>query len=116
VAKGLVWYLIALRDSDIRTYRVPRIADIQVTDRRFDRPGGFRLADHWNLVCQRLAGTLPTYVVMLRTTETGLQSSGGAAPGSSGPVTGPGRSTSPSTWRLPRKRGQPFSLSVAARL
>lgn len=73
VAKGLVWYLIALRGNHIRTYRVPRIADVQVTDRRFDRPADFHLADHWNLVCERLAGTFPTYVVKLRTTENGLR-------------------------------------------
>jgi predicted DNA-binding transcriptional regulator YafY len=40
VAKGLVWYLTALRGDDIRTYRVPRITDVQVTERRFDRPAG----------------------------------------------------------------------------
>jgi predicted DNA-binding transcriptional regulator YafY len=73
VAKGLAWYLVALRGNDIRTYRVPRIAGVQVTDRRFDRPAGFRLAEHWNLVCERLIETFPTYVVELRTTETGLQ-------------------------------------------
>jgi predicted DNA-binding transcriptional regulator YafY len=72
VAKGLVWYLVAVRGTDMRTYRVPRIADVQVTDRRFDRPADFRLAEHWNLVCERLIETFPTYVVRLRTTEIGL--------------------------------------------
>lgn len=73
VAKGLAWYLIALRGNDIRTYRVPRIADVQVTDRRFERPAGFRLADHWNLACLHLTETFPTYAVKLRTTQTGLR-------------------------------------------
>jgi predicted DNA-binding transcriptional regulator YafY len=73
VAKGLVWYLVALRGTDIRTYRVPRIANVQLTDRRFDRPADFRLAEHWDLVCERLIETFPGYEVRLRTTEIGLQ-------------------------------------------
>ncbi len=43
VAKGRKWYLVARRgDSQIRTYRVARIARAEVTGEEFDRPPRFR--------------------------------------------------------------------------
>ncbi len=45
VLKGGVWYLVALADGQIRTYRVSRIV-VGDADRRapFERPAGFDLA------------------------------------------------------------------------
>lgn len=47
VLKAGVWYLVARHGSDIRTYRVSRIADAECLDETFDRPDGFDLAGHW---------------------------------------------------------------------
>lgn len=47
VLKGGVWYLVARHRSDVRTYRVARIADATVRDERFERPRDFALGEHW---------------------------------------------------------------------
>ena len=47
VLKGGTWYLVARHRRDVRTYRVSRIAAVDVLDERFDRPAGFDLAAHW---------------------------------------------------------------------
>jgi predicted DNA-binding transcriptional regulator YafY len=47
VLKAGVWYLVARRDSDVRTYRVSRIVDAEVLDEPFERPDDFDLAAHW---------------------------------------------------------------------
>lgn len=66
VAKGMVWYLVAQRDGELRTYRVSRIADVTVTDEAAERPREFDLEAHWEQVSTRLADTWPTYVATLR--------------------------------------------------
>jgi predicted DNA-binding transcriptional regulator YafY len=47
VLKAGVWYLVARRDGDVRTYRVSRIVDAEVLDEPFERPDDFDLAGHW---------------------------------------------------------------------
>ncbi|HWC78708.1 MAG TPA: WYL domain-containing protein [Pseudonocardiaceae bacterium] len=48
VCKAGQWYLVAAApDGKPRTYRVVRIQELTVTDERFDRPAGFRLAEFW---------------------------------------------------------------------
>lgn len=66
VAKGSAWYLVARSKGRYRTYRVSRIHDLVVTDRRFERPEGFDLATHWQTAAQRYAEQLPNYRVKLR--------------------------------------------------
>lgn len=73
VAKGMVWYLVARRGSELRTYRTTRIRDVVVRDAHFERPPDFDLADHWRAACRRLARTYPTYDVTLRVTDAGLR-------------------------------------------
>jgi predicted DNA-binding transcriptional regulator YafY len=66
VAKGVVWYLVARRSRDFRTYRVDRVDDVSVTTDRFERLPGFDLEDHWARVCEDFADALPSYVARLR--------------------------------------------------
>lgn len=66
VCKGTVWYLVARRGGDFRTYRVPRIHDVTVTGESFTRPPDFDLVRHWHDADARFAETWPTYPVRLR--------------------------------------------------
>jgi predicted DNA-binding transcriptional regulator YafY len=47
VLKGGLWYLVARRGTNFRTYRVSRISDVEVLPDRFERPANFALAEHW---------------------------------------------------------------------
>jgi predicted DNA-binding transcriptional regulator YafY len=47
VLKGGIWYLVARRDGDFRTYRVSRIIEARLLDMPFERPESFDLAAHW---------------------------------------------------------------------
>lgn len=47
VLKGGVWYLVAQRGATIRTYRVAKIHDVEVTGEPFVRPARFDLAAWW---------------------------------------------------------------------
>lgn len=47
VLKAGVWYLVAHRDGEARTYRVSRIVAAEVLDETFERPADFDLAAHW---------------------------------------------------------------------
>lgn len=73
VTKGLVWYLVATRRGEMRTYRVSRIADVTVTGETFARPADFDLVTHWQDVCRQVLDTFPSFVATLRTTEGGLR-------------------------------------------
>lgn len=66
VAKGMVWYLVAIRDEAFRTYRVQRFTSVRVLDDAFERPADFDLATHWESVSAGLAQTWPSYTVTLR--------------------------------------------------
>jgi predicted DNA-binding transcriptional regulator YafY len=47
VLKGGVWYLVALSDDQIRTYRGSRITEATVLEERTERPADFDLATYW---------------------------------------------------------------------
>jgi predicted DNA-binding transcriptional regulator YafY len=47
VLKGGVWYIVALSEGQIRTYRVSRVVGAVVLDERTERPAGFELATYW---------------------------------------------------------------------
>ncbi|MCP2337810.1 helix-turn-helix transcriptional regulator [Actinomadura rupiterrae] len=48
VLKGGHWYLVGRTGDRVRTYRVSRILELDVTDDRFERPAGFDLVAHWD--------------------------------------------------------------------
>lgn len=66
VAKGSIWYLIAQRDDQIRTYRVSRIEAADVLDEPAERPPGFDLAAYWEESSADFSARLPRYPVTLR--------------------------------------------------
>lgn len=48
IAKANVWYLVGEQnDGDMRTFRVSRIQDVQLTGQTFQRSPGFDLAVYW---------------------------------------------------------------------
>jgi predicted DNA-binding transcriptional regulator YafY len=47
VLKGGIWYLVAQSGNSIRTYRVAKIHDAEISDETFTRPRNFDLATHW---------------------------------------------------------------------
>jgi len=47
VLKAGIWYLVARRDSEVRTYRASRIQSVALGDERFERPPRFDLASYW---------------------------------------------------------------------
>ena len=48
VLKAGIWYVVALTDGDVRTYRARRILDAEPTGESFARPAAFDLASHWS--------------------------------------------------------------------
>jgi predicted DNA-binding transcriptional regulator YafY len=48
VLKAGVWYFVATTDAQIRTYRVSRVAAVEVLDERFERPADFALGTYWS--------------------------------------------------------------------
>jgi predicted DNA-binding transcriptional regulator YafY len=61
VARGSVWYLLAAKGGDIRTYRLSRIRDAVVLDEPSTRPADFDLAAHWESSSTAYRDQLPTY-------------------------------------------------------
>ncbi|HZG16413.1 MAG TPA: YafY family protein [Candidatus Bathyarchaeia archaeon] len=70
VAKGSVWYLVAMVDNDIRTYRVNRITDTQLLDEHFERPASFHLREYWEESSRQFVERLPRYHVVVRVRES----------------------------------------------
>ncbi|MEQ4207832.1 WYL domain-containing protein [Actinopolymorpha sp. B9G3] len=66
VCKGTPWYLLALRGTAIRTYRVSRLHSLSVTEKRFVRPADFDLVRHWQDAVAAYAETFGRMVVKLR--------------------------------------------------
>ena len=54
VAKGHVWYLIAITDAGRRTFRIDRISAVEPTEDPVDRPEGFDLAESWREVADEV--------------------------------------------------------------
>lgn len=47
VLKAGVWYIVAVSDGQVRTYRASRVTAAEPLDERFERPPGFDLAAFW---------------------------------------------------------------------
>src|SRR5215831_10443662 len=48
VAKASLWYLVARRDGEFRTYRIGRFHAVSVVDSHFERQADFDLAAYWH--------------------------------------------------------------------
>jgi len=54
VAKGPTWYLIAITDAGLRTFRLSRIRSLEVTGLPAQRPPGFDLEEAWRSILTTL--------------------------------------------------------------
>ncbi len=61
VAKGAVWYLVALVDDDYRTYRVSRIQAAVLTNEPCRRPPDFDLVAYWEETTRDFVAALPQF-------------------------------------------------------
>lgn len=66
VLKSGVWYLVALRGGEPRTYRVSRIEAAEALDERFERPAEFDLAAYWGSSTKAYEREIPRVVAVLR--------------------------------------------------
>jgi predicted DNA-binding transcriptional regulator YafY len=66
VAKGSIWYLVAGVDGEIRTYRVSRLENAEVTDLPCVRPEGFDLAAYWERSSATFKDNFPRYDATVR--------------------------------------------------
>lgn len=66
VAKGSVWYLVAAVEGEVRTYRISRVRDAQLTDQPAVRPPDFDLGAYWSQSSANFIAGLPRYPVAVR--------------------------------------------------
>lgn len=66
VAKSGLWYLIARRDDDFRTYRVSRIHSVEVLPDHFQRQPEFDLATYWQTHVDQFVQDMVEYAFKLR--------------------------------------------------
>ena len=73
VLKGGIWYLVAERSEQIRTYRVSNIVKLAVTTERFARPKDFDLVRFWTESSRAYEVGLYRGRALLRVSPRGLQ-------------------------------------------
>jgi len=61
VARGSVWYLVASRDNELRTYRLSRIRGAVLDEKNCVRPDDFDLAAYWETSTVEFRERLPRY-------------------------------------------------------
>lgn len=66
VAKGSVWYLVGAVEGEMRSYRVSRVRQAQVTEEPCARPEGFNLAAFWEQSVTEVKAGIPCYPVRVR--------------------------------------------------
>jgi predicted DNA-binding transcriptional regulator YafY len=73
VLKSGIWYLVASGDDGgkIRTYRISRLLELDVTGQTFERPAGFDLAAHWQESTRLLEAALYKEKARLRISPRG---------------------------------------------
>ena len=69
VLKGGIWYVIALADGQIRTYRASRVVAATILDEPVDRPEGFDLAAYWAESSAAYEREAPTVLIEVRVRE-----------------------------------------------
>ena len=72
VLKGGIWYLVARRESGMRTYRMSQILALTPSDERFERPQDFDLPKHWRESTASFEREIYVGVARVRATRTGL--------------------------------------------
>ena len=72
VLKAGIWYLVAAREGEPRTYRVDQVETAQVLDAPCQRPKAFDLAAHWRESVARFERDLLTGRAQVAATARGL--------------------------------------------
>ena len=72
VAKASVWYVIARRDAELRTYRVSRFMAVETLHERFERDPEFHLAQYWHTHASAFVANMPYFAFTLRLTTASL--------------------------------------------
>jgi predicted DNA-binding transcriptional regulator YafY len=72
VLKAGVWYLVARREGELRTYRVSRIEGVTTTDDTFERPADFDLARFWRAAVAEFEAGVPDVDVVVRASDRAL--------------------------------------------
>ena len=65
VCKAGVWYLVARRDGELRTYRVSRVHEVSTLEEQFERPADFDLATFWGESVAGFEAALPPVDVVV---------------------------------------------------
>jgi len=73
VAKAGLWYVIARRDDELRTYRVSRFIAVEALHERFERDAAFDLAQYWQTQVNTFIANLPSFAFTLRLDATKLR-------------------------------------------
>jgi predicted DNA-binding transcriptional regulator YafY len=66
ICKSSLWYLLAERDQELRTYRVTRFHSVRVLERSFSRRSDFDLPAYWQERVKNLENTFGDYRCTLR--------------------------------------------------
>jgi predicted DNA-binding transcriptional regulator YafY len=72
VLKAGVWYLVARRDGELRTYRMSRIEEVQALDEQFDRADDFDLARFWQASVEHYETSASDVEVVVRASPSGV--------------------------------------------
>jgi predicted DNA-binding transcriptional regulator YafY len=66
ISKSSLWYLLAERDEELRTYRVTRFRSVRLLDQSFSRRPDFDLPTYWRAQMQAFDNTFSGYRCTLR--------------------------------------------------
>jgi predicted DNA-binding transcriptional regulator YafY len=72
VLKGGVWYLVARRESGMRTYRLSQVLALTPLDEHFSRPADFDLPEHWRDTTASFEREIYVGVARVRATRRGV--------------------------------------------
>jgi predicted DNA-binding transcriptional regulator YafY len=89
VAKASLWYLVARRDGEFRTYRISRFHAVVVLDSAFHRQPDFDVSAYWQAHAQEFVAALSNYTFTLRI-DSRLPEARWNAPGRCQIVSAPG--------------------------
>jgi predicted DNA-binding transcriptional regulator YafY len=73
VLKGGVWYLVAQSGKSVRTYRVAKIYDAEISTEKFERPKDFDLAAHWEAAAHDYEAQLYRERAYVRISPRGME-------------------------------------------
>ena len=73
VLKATAWYLVALSQGQLRTYRVSNILQAEILEETFSRPKNFALAKYWKQSVERFEAEIYVGFADVLATERGLK-------------------------------------------